>query len=432
MGRTIAEKILSAHSGREVRAGDLVVAGLDYLMAGDAKGPKALDIFREAGLPFRLEPEKTDFIIDHFVPAFTQRWAEDHVKLRVFAAEHKIGLFDAGSGVCHNIVTEEGKVGPGDLAVGGDSHVCTYGALNAMAVAVESGEIASVFATGRLWFKVPRTLRVLFEGDVPEGVYAKDMALQIAKKVGLNGANYLAIEYAGPALAALSMEGRFTVANMAVDMGAKTALMEADAKTLEWARAAGREGAPVSPDADAEYDGEIAVDVSAIEPSVAAPPSCDNVHPVGTYAGLPIQQAYVGTCTNGRLEDIEIAARILRGRKVAPGVRFYVAPASRRVQDAAEKSGALRALNEAGAILLPPICGPCTSMTGNGVLADGERTITSANRNFPGRLGSKKAEIFLASPATVAASALEGRIADPRGVLAETAGAAGAGGGEGA
>ncbi len=425
MGQTIVEKILSAHSGTEARAGDLVVAKIDYLMAGDAKGPKALDIFKEANLPFRLDPKKTDIIIDHFVPAFDVRWANDHVKLREFASERGVNLFDAGSGVCHTIVTEEGRVGPGDLAVGGDSHVCTYGALNTMAVAVESGETASVFATGRLWFKVPQTIRVDFEGSLPEGVFAKDLALYLAEEIGLNGGNYRAIEYGGPALAALSVESRFTIANMAVDTGAKTGIMEADSKTIEWARAAGREGTPVSPDPDVAYDRTIRLAVTSLEPAIAAPtPTTDNVFPVGEFTGLPVHQVYVGTCTNGRLEDIEIAARILRGRKIAPGVRFYIAPASRRVQDSAERSGAIRALNEAGAVLLPPSCGPCVSMTGNGIVGDGERVVSTANRNFPGRLGSRKAEIYLGSPATAAASALAGRIADPREILAEMAGAA--------
>jgi 3-isopropylmalate/(R)-2-methylmalate dehydratase large subunit len=282
-----------------------------------------------------------------------------------------------------------------------------------------------VFATGRLWFKVPQTIRVDFEGSLPEGVFAKDLALYLAEEIGLNGGNYRAIEYGGPALAALSVESRFTIANMAVDTGAKTGIMEADSKTIEWARAAGREGTPVSPDPDVAYDRTIRLAVTSLEPAIAAPtPTTDNVFPVGEFTGLPVHQVYVGTCTNGRLEDIEIAARILRGRKIAPGVRFYIAPASRRVQDSAERSGAIRALNEAGAVFLPPSCGPCVSMTGNGIVGDGERVVSTANRNFPGRLGSRKAVIYLGSPATAAASALAGRIADPREILAEMAGAA--------
>ncbi len=419
MGQTIAEKIFSAHAGTPAKAGDLVVAEIDYVMAGDAKGPKAVDIFREAGLPFRLDPKKTDFIIDHFVPAFDVRWADDHVKIREFAGERGLNVFDAGSGVCHTIVTDEGRVGPGDLAVGGDSHVCTYGALNAVAVAVESGETASVFATGKLWFRVPKTIRVEFEGGIPEGVFAKDIALALAKEIGVNGANYRALEYGGSALGHISMEGRFTIANMAVDTGAKTGVMEADENTLAWARGVGREDAPVAPDADAVYERTIRLDVSSLVPVVAAPPTTDNVYPIEDYAGLPVHQAFVGTCTNGRLEDIEIAARIVKGRKLAKGVRFYVSPTSRKIMDAAAASGAIQALNDAGAVVLMPACGPCVSMTGNGVVGAGERVITSANRNFPGRLGSKEAEIFLGSPATVAASAIAGRITDPREMLAE-------------
>ncbi len=419
LSQTIIEKIFSAHAGAPAKAGDLVVAEIDYVMAGDAKGPKAVDIFREAGFPFRLDPKKTDFIIDHFVPAFDVRWAEDHIKLREFASERGVNLFDVGEGVCHTIVTDEGRVGPGCLVVGGDSHVCTYGALNAAGIAVESGEIASVFATGKLWFRVPETIRVSLEGDMPGGVFAKDIALVLAKEIGLNGANYRALEYGGPGLGHISMEGRFTITNMAVDSGAKTGVMEADETTRAWAREVGREDAPVAPDGGASYEKTLRLDLSRLVPVVAAPPTTDNVYPIENYAGLPVHQAFVGTCTNGRLEDIEIAAKILRGRKVAKGVRFYVSPTSRKIMDAAAASGAIQALNDAGAIVLIPACGPCVSMTGNGIAGAGERVITSANRNFPGRLGSKEAEIFLGSPATVAASAIAGRITDPREILAE-------------
>ena len=415
MGRTMAEKILSAHSGCEARAGDLVIAELDYVMAGDAKGPKAVDIFREAGFAFRLDPAKTDFVIDHFVPAQDVLWANHHRKLRIFGAEYGVKVFEPGAGVCHTVVTEEGRVGPGALAVGGDSHVCTYGALGAMGVAVESVEIASAYATGKLWFKTPESVRVEFTGALARGVFSKDMELVLAREMGGNGANYMAVEYGGEALADLSMDARFTIANMSVDMGAKTGIMEVDDKALEWARARGApvEGA-VAPDPDAVYARRIDLDVSSLTPVVAAPPATGNAHPVEDYAGLPVQQAFVGTCTNGRLEDLEIAAKVVRGKKTAPGVRFYVAPTSKRIYEAALASGAIGALAEAGAAVLTAACGPCASMTGNGCLADGERAISSANRNFPGRLGSKEAEIFLGSPATVAASALTGRITDPR------------------
>ena len=254
MGQTMAEKILSAHAGREARAGDLVIAELDYVMAGDAKGPKAVDIFREAGFEFRMDPKKTDFIIDHFVPAQDVLWANHHRKLRIFGAEFGVEVFEPGAGVCHTVVTEEGRVGPGALTVGGDSHVCTYGALGAMGVAVESVEIASAYATGKLWFKTPESVRVEFTGALAHGVFSKDMELVLAREMGENGANYMAVEYGGSALADLSMDARFTIANMSVDMGAKTGIMDVDEKALVWARA---HGAPVdgavSPDPDAVY-----------------------------------------------------------------------------------------------------------------------------------------------------------------------------------
>ena len=232
MGKTMAEKILSAHAGREARAGDLVIAELDYVMAGDAKGPKAVDIFREAGFEFRMDPKKTDFIIDHFVPAQDVLWANHHKKLRIFGAEFGVEVFEPGAGVCHTVVTEEGRVGPGALTVGGDSHVCTYGALGAMGVAVESVEIASAYATGKLWFKTPESVRVEFTGALAHGVFSKDMELVLAREMGENGANYMAVEYGGSALADLSMDARFTIANMSVDMGAKTGIMDVDEKAL--------------------------------------------------------------------------------------------------------------------------------------------------------------------------------------------------------
>ncbi len=411
----MAEKILSAHAGCDARAGDLVVAELDYVMAGDAKGPKAVDIFNDAGFDFRLDPEKTDFIIDHFVPAQDVLWANHHSKLRAFGVAYGIEVFEPGAGVCHTVVTEEGRVGPGGLAVGGDSHVCTYGALGAMGVAVESVEIAAAYATGKMWFKTPESVRVEFTGRLAHGVFSKDLELVLAREMGENGANYMAVEYGGEALEHMSMDARFTIANMSVDMGAKTGIMEVDAHTRTWAEAHGAPlAAEVAPDADAVYARKITLDASALTPVVSAPPATGNAHAIEEYAGLPVQQAFVGTCTNGRLEDLEAAARVVRGRKIAPGVRFYVAPTSKRVYEAALASGAMGDLAAAGAAVLTAACGPCASMTGNGCLADGERAISSANRNFPGRLGSKQAEIFLASPATVAASAVAGCITDPR------------------
>ncbi len=417
MGKTVVEKILSNHSGEEVGSGDFVVSDIDYVMAGDAKGPKAVDIMKEHNLKFNLEPSKTDLIIDHFVPVQSTHWANHHKKLRDFSIEKGINLFDAGSGVCHTIVTEEGKVFPGGLAIGGDSHVCTYGALNCIAVAVESIEIASVYNTGKLWFRVPETIRVNFTGKIPPGVFSKDLVLNLANQLGENGANYQCIEYAGDTISTLSMDARFTITNMSVDMGAKTGVMESDEKTVNWLKRWGKDVNSVKSDFDANFSKEITIDVSSLSPVLAEPPSVHNISAVSEIKKKKIDQAFIGTCTNGRLEDLEIAAKILKGRKINSGVRFYIAPSSRRVLESAMENGVIKILVDAGATILASACGPCASMNGNGLLGDGETAISSANRNFPGRLGSKKSEIYLSSPATVAASALLGEITDPRELL---------------
>ena len=414
MGKTVVEKIFSNHSSRDVHSGDFVVSDIDYVMAGDAKGPKAIDLMNEHNLEFSLEPHKTDLIIDHFVPVQSTHWANDHKKLRNFSIEKGINLFDAGSGVCHTIVTEEGKILPGGLAIGGDSHVCTYGALNCVAVAVESIEIASVYNTGKLWFRVPETIRVQFEGEIPPGVFSKDLVLNLANKLGENGANYQCIEYAGDSISSLSMDARFTITNMSVDMGAKTGVMESDQKTIDWLNSSNTNMNSIKSDADAKYSKEITIDVSSLTPLLAEPPAVHNVCEVSERKNIKIDQAFIGTCTNGRLEDLEVAAKILEGRKVNPRVRFYIAPSSRKILQNAIENGIIKILVDAGATILASACGPCASMNGNGLLGDGDRAISSANRNFPGRLGSKKSEIFLSSPATVAASAILGEITDPR------------------
>ncbi|MED5579226.1 MAG: aconitase/3-isopropylmalate dehydratase large subunit family protein [Nitrospinota bacterium] len=414
MGKTIVEKILSNHSGRDVKSGDFVVSNIDHVMAGDAKGPKAIDIMNQNNLKFNLEPHKTDLIIDHFVPVQSTHWANDHKKLRDFSLDKGINLFDAGSGVCHTIVTEDGKIVPGGLAIGGDSHVCTYGALNCVAVAVESIEIASVYNTGKLWFRVPETIRVNFEGKIPLGVYSKDFVLFLANKLGENGANYQCIEYTGDAISSLSMDARFTISNMSVDMGAKTGIMESDQKTINWMNDFNANLNSVKSDADAKFSREVIIDVSELTPLLAEPPAVHNICAVTDSEKKRIDQAFIGTCTNGRLEDLEIAAKILKGRKINPRVRFYIAPSSRKILQNAIENGVIKTLVDAGATILASACGPCASMNGNGLLGDGDRAISSANRNFPGRLGSKKSEIFLSSPATVAASALLGEITDPR------------------
>ena len=327
-------------------------------------------------------------------------------------------MYDIGEGVCHQLVPEKGHVGPGSLVIGADSHTCTYGALNAFATGVGSTDLAAALISGKMWFKVPESIRFVCRGRLPAGVYSKDLILYLIGQVTADGATYMAAEYTGEAIAALSVDARFTIANMAIEMGAKAGLMEADDKVWDWVREhrvpSGRGSfEAVSPDPEAVYARVLEYDVSGLEPQVAKPHQVDNVAPVGEVAGIAIQQAVLGTCTNGRLEDLRIAAGILKGRRVHPEVRFIVAPASRRIFLEAMDEGIIQELVRSGAAVVTPGCGPCVG-THNGIPADGENVISTANRNFKGRMGNSNAFIYLASPATVAASALAGAIADPR------------------
>jgi 3-isopropylmalate/(R)-2-methylmalate dehydratase large subunit len=312
---------------------------------------------------------------------------------------------------------EKGHIFPGDLVVGADSHTCTYGALNAFATGVGSTDLAAVWISGRLWFRVPETIKILLQGGLPFGVFAKDLILYLVGKLTAEGANYRAVEFAGSTMDSLNIEGRFTITNMVVEMGAKAGIMPADAKTFEWLKTViDRPFSPVEADPDAVYEKVLEFDVSRLEPQVARPHTVDNVCVVGELTGTPIQQAFLGTCTNGRIEDLRIAAKILRGKKVSSEVRFIVAPASRNILRQAIQEGIISSLIDAGAAVVTPGCGPCVG-THNGIPADGENVISSANRNFKGRMGNNRAFIYLASPATVTASALTGEITDPRQII---------------
>ncbi|HAA90712.1 MAG: 3-isopropylmalate dehydratase large subunit [Thermoanaerobacterales bacterium 50_218] len=415
MGKTIAEKILSKKSGQDARANDLVLASLDFMMGQDGTAPLAIRVFEEMGGQKVAAPEKVAFVIDHNAPSPVEGVSALHKVMRKFAQKHGITLYDVGEGVCHQLLPEKGHVGPGSLVIGADSHTCTYGALNAFSTGVGSTDLAAALISGKMWFKVPETIRFVCHGRLPQGVYAKDLILYLIGQVTADGATYMAAEYAGEAIEALSIEGRFTIANMAVEMGAKAGLMEADEKVWAWLKDNGISGnfEEVKPDPDAQYAAIKEFDVSQLEPQVAKPHRVDNVAPVGEVAGTPIQQAFLGTCTNGRLEDLRIAAQIIKGRKIHPGVRLIVAPASRKVFLEAMNEGIIQQLVEAGAAVVTPGCGPCVG-THNGVPSDGENVISTANRNFKGRMGNRNAFIYLASPATVAASAIAGEIADPR------------------
>lgn len=414
MGKTIAEKILSSKSGLDVKANDIVVASLDFVLGQDGTSPLAIQAFRKMEASRVFDPERVAMIIDHSSPSPLQGVSELHHQMRQFAVEQGIRLYDIGDGVCHQLVPEQGHVVPGDLVIGADSHTCTYGAINVFSTGVGSTDLAAGIISGKLWFKVPETFKFVVNGKLPGGVFSKDLILYLIGDVTADGATYMAAEYVGPAIHDLSVEARFTISNMAIEMGAKCGLMEADEKTIAWVKQhSKRDFVPVKADEDAVYAQVKEYDVSHLEPQVACPHTVDHVAAVSRVAGTPIQQGVIGTCTNGRIEDLRIAAAILQGRRIAAGTRLVVAPASRAVFLQAIREGLIEILVEAGAAVVTPGCGPCVG-THNGVPSDGENVISTANRNFKGRMGNNKAFIYLASPATVAASVLTGRIADPR------------------
>jgi len=414
LGKTIAEKILSRKSGQDARANDIVLADLDFVMGQDGTSPLAIKAFEEMAGKETFDPSRVAMVIDHSAPSPLEGVSKLHAQMREYARRYGIILYDIGEGVCHQLMPEKGHVVPGSLVIGADSHTCTYGAINAFSTGVGSTDLAAGMMSGKLWFKVPETIKFVIHGQLPPGVYSKDLILYLIGDITADGATYMAAEYTGEAIRALSVEARFTISNMAIEMGAKAGLMEADEKTMEWVkRHTGQPFEPVQADPDAEYYMVKEYDVSALEPQVARPHTVDNVVPVSQVAGTTIQQGVIGTCTNGRLEDLRIAARILKRRKVHPDTRLIVAPASRRVMLDAIQEGVLQTLIEAGAAVVTPGCGPCVG-THNGVPSDGENVISTANRNFKGRMGNNKAFIYLGSPATVAASVITGQITDPR------------------
>lgn len=413
-GKTIAEKIFSAHSGSDATAGDIVVADIDFVMGQDGTTPLAIRALESMGVDEVFDPAKVAVVMDHSSPSPIEGVSALHTMMREFGKKTGAKVYDVGCGVCHQLIPEAGHVVPGDLMVGCDSHTCTYGAVNVFSTGVGSTDGAAAMASGKLWFKVPETMKITYNGELQPGVFSKDLVLALAGQIGADGATYMALEFHGPVIDALSVDARMTISNMAIEVGAKAGLMKADEKTLAWYEGRGdRAPQPVGPDADAVYAEEITLDASAIGPQVAKPHAVDNVSPIEEVAGTPIAQGFIGTCTNGRLEDLRIAASILRGRTVHPDVRLIVAPASRQIFLDAMEAGYVRDLVEAGAVFVTPGCGPCVG-THNGVPSDGENVISTANRNFKGRMGNSNAFIYLGSPATVAASVIEGVITDPR------------------
>jgi 3-isopropylmalate/(R)-2-methylmalate dehydratase large subunit len=418
VGRTIIEKILCRTTGRDVRAGDLAVASVDFALGGvDSSTPLTAQVFGEIGVPRLFDPGRVAFAVDHATPAPNEAIAGMQQVTREFARAMGAILIEEGEGICHQVLLERGYVRPGMMIPGADSHSCTYGGVNAFGTGIGSTDMAAVLATGRMWVRVPESIRVELRGGLRPGVTAKDVILRVIGEIGADGANYQAVEFGGEGLAGLSIGERCTIANMAIEMGAKTGLCEADPVTDAWVRA--RSAAayePVAPDRDARYSLVREFDLEAVSPTIARPGRVDDVVPIEAVIGTRVTRAFIGTCTNGRLEDLRDAARALRGRRVHPDVRLLLIPASRQVLLDAMAEGVIQTFLEAGAVLAPPGCGPCPGI-GVGVPADGDVIIASMNRNFKGRMGNPKADIYLASPLAVAAAAVAGRIVDPREVL---------------
>jgi 3-isopropylmalate/(R)-2-methylmalate dehydratase large subunit len=417
MGETIAEKILSEKSGSDARAGDIVIAEVDLSFVQDTTGPLTVRQLQTSGFTGVVNPQRTALFIDHAAPSPNTALSNDHIFLRDFARQHGCIISDVGDGVCHQLVAES-FARPGDVIVGADSHTVTAGGLGAFATGMGSSDVAVAFGLGKTWFRVPESYKIEVSGDFPKGVYAKDLILYLIGQIGADGATYKALEFSGDAVSRMSMSGRFTIANMAVEAGAKVGLFPADETTRQYliSQERGDDYQPLATDADAVYENIIKINASELEPTVSKPHTVDNTVPARELKGTRIQQVVIGTCTNGRLEDLAVAAGILKGKKPAPSVRLIIAPASRRVLLAAIEAGYIQDFIKSGAVILPPGCGPCLGLH-QGALGDGESCLSTANRNFEGRMGSPRGFIYLGSPATAAATALNGEITDPREVM---------------
>ncbi len=419
MKQTIAEKILSEHSKKDVFAGDVCIADLDLIMAQDGTAPLAIKAFEKMGKKRVSHPQKVIFVIDHNSPSPSIGVSQLHQLMRNFVKKQGINFNDVGNGVCHIILPENGYVKPGNLIIGADSHTPTYGALNALAVGMGSTDIAAGLYTGKLWFRVPETIKIILKGELPQGVFAKDVALFLIGKLRADGANYKVIELKGKVIDSLSIEARFTLCNMMVEAGAKSAILEVDEKTEKWLKRHNVKNiSPVFPDKDASYSQILEFNLSNLKPQIAKPHRVDNVVPISKMEGKKVDQAFLGTCTNGRLEDLRIAASILKNRKVHRNVRLIIVPGSREIFVNAVKEKLIETFIKAEAVVLPPGCGPCVG-THQGVPAEKEVVISTANRNFKGRMGNPNSFIYLASPATVAASAIKGKITNPSSLFSE-------------
>ena len=416
---TIAEKILSAKSGRSaVTPGEIVEAYPDLVMSHTATWRSA-SVMQRVGATRLYDPDRLAIVLDHISPAKTEKYAADQQASRNFARQYGVGKFyDVDAGIAHLVLMEAGHVAPGDLIVGTDSHCTIYGSLGALGTGIGYTEVTSVWITGRLWMKVPESVRITLDGRFSTGVYSKDLMLYLIGRLGADGCSYKSVEFYGNAIPALSVSERMTMANLAMEMGVKCAFVPPDLKTAEYLQARLTDTRPYRPvyaDTDAVYLEQVDVNLAQLEPMVACPHEVENTKPIGEVAGTHIDQAFLGSCANAKYEDLVVAAGILKGRRVHPGVRLIVTPGSKKIMLEAMNSGVLQTLLEAGGMVTNPGCGACAG--DGGMLADGEVCLSTANRNFLGRMGSAKSSIYLSSPATLAASAIEGAIADPRGFV---------------
>jgi len=420
MSMTFAEKILATYAGEQrTQPGQIVTVHPDHLLTHDNTAAIIQKVDDELKTYGVFSKELPVIVLDHVIPATSEKTAMNHKKIREFASRYNLSnFFDVGNGVCHQVVVEKGLALPGTLLLGSDSHTCSYGAVGAFSTGIDRTEAASLLLTGETWLKVPQSIKMHLQGKLGNGVYAKDVVLHIIGEISASGATYCAVEYHGD-IAQFTVDDRFTIANMGVEMGAKNSVFFVDNVTKKYLSSIGVNEStyqPVHPDVDALYLQTLDYDLGDMVPLVACPHTVDNVKPADTLHDIEIHQCLIGTCTNGRLSDLEIAASILKGKTVHRQVRLLILPASKQIFQEAMSKGIIQILVDAGGIILPPGCGPCLGAH-QGVLSPGEQCLSTANRNFKGRMGSKEAEIYLASPATVAATALNQRITDPREVL---------------
>ncbi len=419
MGMTLTEKIIAAHSGKDtVRPGEIVMARCDLMLGHDVTAPPAIQEFRKVGLDRVCDPDRLVLVNDHFIPNKDIKSAQQAKTMREFAKEQGVKkYFEVGrTGVCHVLLPEQGLVSPGDLVIGADSHTCTYGALGAFSSGVGSTDLAAAWALGAIWLKVPETIAFVYKGKRGKWVYGKDIILQTIAKIGVDGARYKAMEFKGEGIADLTIYDRFTMANMAIEAGGKNGIFEADSLTAEFlAGRTDRKGIVYRSDPDAVYSQIVEIDLDTLGPVVACPHLPENVKPVGELKGTKINQSIVGSCTNGWLDDLRLAAQVIKGKKVHPDVRMIVLPATQDIYLAAMKEGLFEIFVNAGAAVSTPTCGPC--LGGHmGILADGEVAISTTNRNFVGRMGHPTSEVYLANPAVAAASAVAGEIVHPEAI----------------